>query len=63
MLILKKYTFQESNKKNFESLNINKKGFSLVLLLDINLKDTENNLIISMIVLKKYQKIIYYQMI
>ena len=42
MLILKKYTFQESNKKNFESLNINKKGFSSVLLLDINLKDKEN---------------------
>ena len=38
MSISKKYTFQELNKYNLESVNMNKKGFSSVLLLDINLK-------------------------
>ena len=42
MSISKKYTFQELNKYNLESVNMNKKGFSSVLLLDINLKDNEN---------------------
>ena len=42
MSLSKRYTFQESNINNLESPNMNKKGFSSVLLLDIHLKDSEN---------------------